>query len=111
MTVLVLLRVAVSEYVVMRNGRTQMDYNLNKYYVADSGLLTEAEKIEMARSLRQLELKGVIQWRDGVWQLAANVKSEVTSRPPVGRSGDKGKGPRPAPVKRKRAKLPGEDLI
>ena len=87
-----------------------MDYNADKYLVEDSDLLTEAEKIEMARSLRQLELKGVIEWRDGAWQLAANVESEVASQPPAGRSRNKEKGPCPGPVKQKRAKLPGEDL-
>ncbi len=45
-----------------------MDYNADKYLVEDSDLLTEAEKIQMARSLRELELKGVIEWRDGTWK-------------------------------------------
>jgi hypothetical protein len=55
-----------------------VDYNADKYLVEDSDLLTEAEKIQMATSLRELELKGVIEWRDGAWQLAANVESEET---------------------------------
>ena len=59
------------------------DYNLNRYYIEDSELLTEAEKIEMARSLRELELKGVIEWRDGAWQLTANVEIEGTEEPVV----------------------------
>jgi hypothetical protein len=62
-----------------------MDHFMNKYYVEDSDLLTEAEKIEMARSLRELELKGVIEWRDGAWQLAANVEIEEIEEGPVAR--------------------------
>ena len=72
-----------------------MDYNADKYLVEDSDLLTEAEKIEMARSLRQLELEGVIEWRDGAWQLAANVETEEPSQSPVEHSRNKEKGPGP----------------
>jgi len=46
-----------------------MDHFMNKYYVEDSDLLTEAERIEMARSLRELERQGVIEYRDGRWGL------------------------------------------
>ncbi len=48
-----------------------MDYNADKYMIANSDLLTETEKLQMARDLRALELKGLIEWRDGAWQLSA----------------------------------------
>lgn len=89
MTVLVPLPEAVSEYgfVIRRDGEQLMDndYNPNRYYIEDSDLLTEAEKIEIARSLRELELKGVIEWRHGAWQLVPNVGSEETEEGPVAR--------------------------
>ena len=49
-----------------------MDYNENKYW-AESSDLTEAEKIQMAKDLRELESRGVIEFRDGRWQLVAGV--------------------------------------
>jgi hypothetical protein len=61
-----------------------MDYNADKYMVENSGLLTDAEKLAMARSLRELELKGVIEWRDGAWQLAANKEKGSTRRKGAG---------------------------
>src|SRR5580704_3537244 len=56
-----------------------MNHNSNKYYVEDSGLLTEAEKIEMARSLRELERQGVIEYRDGCWTLITEVPSGLAA--------------------------------
>ena len=56
-----------------------MEYNRNKYYVEDSGVLTEAEKLQMARDLRALELEGVLEYRDGAWDLAAGVEIEETA--------------------------------
>jgi len=47
-----------------------MDYNEHKYW-AESSDLTEAEKIQMAKDLRELESRGVIEFRDGRWGLAA----------------------------------------
>lgn len=67
-----------------------MDYNADKYMVEHSDLLTEAEKLEMARSLRELELRGVIEWRDGAWQLAANVEIEETEKGPVAHNKEEG---------------------
>ena len=66
----------------------QASYNRNKYYVANFDGLTETEKLQMARDLRALELKGVIEWRDGAWQLAANVEGEETSDNTVKRLGE-----------------------
>jgi hypothetical protein len=42
-----------------------MDYNKNKYWAEDSGLLTEAEKLQMAAALVELERRGVLEYRDG----------------------------------------------
>jgi hypothetical protein len=55
-----------------------MDYNENKYW-AESSDLTEAEKIQMAKDLRELESRGVIKFRDGRWGLAAGVIEETSS--------------------------------
>jgi hypothetical protein len=46
------------------------DYNEHKYWTESSDL-TEAEKIQMAKDLRELESRGVIEFRDGRWGLAA----------------------------------------
>ncbi len=53
------------------------DYNEDKYWIESSDL-TEAEKIQMAKDLRELESRGVIQFRGGRWQLAAGVEVEET---------------------------------
>jgi hypothetical protein len=66
----------------------QESYNRNKYYVAEFDGLTETEKLQLARDLRALELKGVIEWRDSAWQLAANIASEETSDKTVERLGE-----------------------
>lgn len=55
-----------------------MDFNNGKYYLADSGLLTEADSIQFARDLRALERQGIIEWRDGAWQLVAGAETEQT---------------------------------
>jgi hypothetical protein len=55
-----------------------MGYNERKYWVEGSDLLTEAEKIQMAKDLRELERRGVIEFRDGRWELAAGVDIEET---------------------------------
>ena len=62
----------------MAKGENIVDYNSNKYWVEDSDLLTEAEKIQMAQSLRELELEGVIEWRDGTWQLVPQAREGYT---------------------------------
>jgi hypothetical protein len=52
-----------------------MDYNEHKYWTESSDL-TEAEKIQMAKDLRELESRGVIEFRDGRWGLVAGADSE-----------------------------------
>jgi len=53
------------------------DYNEHKYWIESSDL-TEAERIQMAKDLRELESRGVIQFRGGRWQLAAGGEIEET---------------------------------
>lgn len=55
-----------------------MNYNEKKYWVEKSELLTEREKTLLAKDLRELELRGVIEWRDDGWRLAAGAKIEET---------------------------------
>lgn len=55
-----------------------MDYDANKYWVVDSELLTETEKAKLATSLRELERRGVIEYRDGRWGLVAGADTEGT---------------------------------
>jgi hypothetical protein len=55
-----------------------VNYNRNKYYVEGSDLLTEAETLQMARDLRALELRGILEYRGGRWRLAAGVEIEET---------------------------------
>ena len=59
-----------------------MNYNANKYWVEGSELLTDAEKVQMAKDLRELESRGVIEFRDGRWGLAADVEIEETRNGP-----------------------------
>lgn len=67
-----------------RGDAIQMDYNESKYWV-DSDLLTEAEKVQFAKGLLQLENQGVIEYRDGHWGLAAGVEIAETPEGPVAR--------------------------
>jgi hypothetical protein len=55
-----------------------MDYNEHKYW-AESSDLTEAEKIQMAKDLRELESRGMIEFRDGRWGLAVAEIEETSS--------------------------------
>lgn len=48
----------------------------NKYFVEDSGLLSDAEKICIAQALHELENQGLLEYRDGFWSLAAGVEIE-----------------------------------
>jgi hypothetical protein len=48
-----------------------MDFNTDKYFVENSRALTEAEKIQFAKDLIELERKGVIEYRDGRWRPVA----------------------------------------
>ena len=62
-----------------------MDFNKGKYYAEDSDLLTEAEMIQFARDLRELERQGIIEWRDGAWQLVAGAATKQTPHGPAAR--------------------------
>ena len=44
-----------------------MDFNSEKYFVENSDALTEAEKIQFAKDLIELERQGVVEYRDGRW--------------------------------------------
>jgi hypothetical protein len=52
--------------------------NHRKYYLEHSDLLSEEEKLQMARDLRALERRGILAYRDGFWELAAGVELEET---------------------------------
>jgi hypothetical protein len=70
-----------------------MNYNLNKYYIEDSGLLTEAEKLRLAKDLVELERRGILEYRDGRWGFAAGIEIEKTAEgAPVARSRNKEEG-------------------
>ena len=60
-----------------------MDFNTDKYFVENSRALTEAEKIQFAKDLIELERQGVLEYRDGTWGLAAGVEIEETPAGPV----------------------------
>jgi hypothetical protein len=62
-----------------------MNFNPDKYYVAHSNRLTEAEKIQFAKDLLELERQGVLEYRDGLWGLADGVEVEETPDGPVAR--------------------------
>jgi hypothetical protein len=61
-----------------------MRHNENKYWVENSDL-SEAEKTRMAQALRELESRGVLEYRDGRWGLADGVEIEETPDGPVAR--------------------------
>jgi hypothetical protein len=69
-----------------------MNYNEGKYWVEGSDLLTDAEKVQMAKDLRELERQGVIDFRDGRWALSAAAEIAETSGRPVTHSSNKQKG-------------------
>lgn len=62
-----------------------MSYNDNKYWVEDSDVLSEAEKVQFAKDLLELERQGVLEYRDGTWGLAPGVEIEETPEGPVAR--------------------------
>ena len=62
-----------------------MNHNANKYYLPENKELSESQKLGLAKALLELERKGVIEWRDGAWQLATGVEIEETSDGPVAR--------------------------
>jgi hypothetical protein len=63
-----------------------MDFNTEKHFVENSDALTEAEKIQFAKDLIELERKGVIEFCDGRWKLAPGAEIEETPAGPVARS-------------------------
>jgi hypothetical protein len=67
------------------------DYNEQKYWIESSDL-TEAEKIQMAKDLRELESRGVIEFRSGRWGLVAGVEIEETPDGPAARFSNKKEG-------------------
>ena len=69
-----------------------MDFDRDKYYVENSDLLTEAEKVQMAKDLVELERQGVLEYRDGLWGLAAGVEIEETPNGPVAHLPNKEEG-------------------
>lgn len=69
-----------------------MDFNSEKYFVENSDALTEAETLQMARDLRALELRGILEYRDGHWGLAAGVEIAETPEGPVARFSGKEEG-------------------
>jgi len=69
-----------------------MDLNADKYFVESSKALTEAEKIQMAKDLLELERRGVLEYRDGRWGLAAGVEIAETEDGAVARSRNKEEG-------------------
>jgi hypothetical protein len=68
-----------------------MDYNEHKYW-AEGSDLTEVEKIQMAKDLRELESRGVIQFRDGRWELAAGAEIAETPDNQMARLSNKEEG-------------------
>jgi len=62
-----------------------MDFNSEKYFVENSDALTEAEKIQFAKDLIELERQGVVEYRDGRWVLVPGVEIEETPDGPVAR--------------------------
>lgn len=60
-----------------------MGYNEDKLWLEDSDALTEAQKIQFAKDLLELESQGVLEYRDGTWGLAGGIELEETSAGPV----------------------------
>jgi hypothetical protein len=44
-----------------------MNFNENKYYIANDNRLTELEKLQLAKDLLELERQGVLEYCDGRW--------------------------------------------
>jgi hypothetical protein len=60
-----------------------MDFNSEKYFVENSDALTEAEKIQFAKDLIELERQNIVEYRDGRWRLIAAIEIEETQEGPV----------------------------
>jgi hypothetical protein len=74
-----------------RGTAMPMNYNERKYW-AEGSDLTEVEKIQMAKDLRELESRGVIQFRSGRWELAAGAEIEERSDALQSNSAEKEEG-------------------
>jgi hypothetical protein len=75
---------------VRKKGKIQMDFNADKYLVEDSHALSEAEKVQFARDLIELERQGVLEYRAGRWELAAGAEIEETPDGPAVQGSAKG---------------------
>jgi hypothetical protein len=51
-----------------------IEYNKNRYYVAESAVLPEKARLQIASDLRELAKHGVICWADDKWKLAEGVE-------------------------------------
>jgi len=69
-----------------------MDFNSRKYFVENSDALTEAEKIQFAKDLIELERQGIAEYRDGCWRLVAGIEIEETPAGPAARFLNTGEG-------------------
>lgn len=69
-----------------------MDHDASKYFIEHSENLTEGQKVRMAADLRELERRGIIEYRDGRWSLAPGVEIEETPDGPVARFRNKEEG-------------------
>lgn len=69
-----------------------MDLNKGKYYVEGADVLSEAEKLQMAKDLLELEGRGVIEYRDGRWRLTSGAEMQETPEGPVTHSRNKTEG-------------------
>ena len=54
----------------------EMNYNEKKYWIEVSDALSEAERVQFAKDLLDLERQGVIEYRDGRWGLVEQIKKE-----------------------------------
>jgi len=66
-----------------------MDYNENKYWIEVSDALSEAERVQFAKDLLDLERQGILEYRDGRWGLVAGIEIEET---PNGQEEEKEEG-------------------
>jgi hypothetical protein len=62
-----------------------MEHNENKYRVEDCDVLSDAEKVQFAKDLLELERQGILEYREGTWRLLDGVEIEETPDGPVAR--------------------------
>lgn len=70
----------------------KMNHNANKYYLPENKELVESQKLGLAKALLELERQGVIEYRDGRWELTGGVEIEETPAGPVVPFLNKGEG-------------------